>query len=425
MPHSKSNPDVTSLIQEDRVLALEQAMIRIPSSSFEEHKLADYLAERMSDVGLSVEMMTVPHPWDADKGSTRQPVGRLKGTGGGRVLMLNGHMDPGVEMSGWTVDPYAGIYEDGWVWGIGAHDDKGGLAAALSAVEAIVRSGIRLAGDVLVCPVAGHKLLGAGTRALIDDGVRADCCINMEHSANTIATTCVGIVFIRVRTQSPELFFRHNKEARAAYFNPIEQQLEIIRRLGGSFSALVPGGWLSFEPHDDLPGFPQISIDTVHREHYLYRRVSDAPIRECDMTFQIRTVPGQTEDTVRRDVERLLEKIKTDFPAFDARIFIPADGPEAAGMDPMHVEKDHPLVTGLAEGHRLASGNTPQLGGGLRLGNVGDGNLLDAAGIPSLQYGPGDIRIYDEWPAPDERVLLSDIVTAAKAIAFATCRVCA
>ena len=424
MSKDQINSDVIGLIREDRVLALEQAMIRIPSSSFEEQKLADYLAEYMSDRRLSVEMMTVPHPWDAGK-STRQPVGRLKGTGGGKCLMLNGHMDPGVEMSGWTVDPYAGLYEEGWVWGMGAHDDKGGLAAALSAVDAISRSGIRLAGDILVCPVAGHKALGAGTRTLIGHGVGADCCINMEHSANTIATACVGIVFVRIRTQSPELFFRHNEEARANYFNPIEQQLEIIRRLGSSFDELVPGGWLSFEPHDDLPGFPQVSIDTIHREHYLYRRVSEAPIRECDMTFQIRTVPGQAEDSVRADVERLLAGIKTDFPALDARVTIPADGPEAAGMDPMYIEKDNPLVTALAEGHRLASGSPSTLGGGLRLGNVGDGNLLAAAGVPSLQYGPGDIRIYDEWPAPDERVLLADIVTAAKAIAFAACRVCA
>ena len=64
------------------------------------------------------------------------------------------------------------------------------------------------------------------------------------------------------------------------------------------------------------------------------------------MTFQIRTVPGQTEEGVRGDVERLLAGIKTDFPAFDARVMIPADGPEAAGMDPMYIEKDDPLVTG-------------------------------------------------------------------------------
>ena len=52
-------------------------------------------------------------------------------------------------------------------------------------------------------------------------------------------------------------------------------------------------------------------------------------------------------------------------------------------------------------------------------------NLTAAAGIPSLQYGPGDIRIYKEWPTPDERVLLSDLVVASKAVAHAACMICA
>ena len=91
----------------------------------------------------------------------------------------------------------------------------------------------------------------------------------------------------------------------------------------------------------------------------------------------------------------------------------------------MEVAKDHPMVVSLAEGHRIASGTAPHVGGIGRLGNVGDGNIMAAAGVPSLQYGPGDIRIYDEWPTPDERVQLKDLVIAAKAIAHATHALCA
>ena len=102
-------------ISDRQVLALEQAAIRIPSSTFEEGALADYLANYMADVGLDVEMMEVAHPTTPGR-TTRQPIGRLRGTGGGPSLMLNGHMDPGVEMSGWSVDPYGARFEDGWVW---------------------------------------------------------------------------------------------------------------------------------------------------------------------------------------------------------------------------------------------------------------------------------------------------------------------
>jgi acetylornithine deacetylase len=210
--------------------------------------------------------------------------------------MLNGHMDPGVEMSGWTVDPYGKKFEDGWIWGMGAHDDKGGVVAAICGVEAIVRAGVRLRGDVLVCPVVAHKLGGAGTRALLKHGVRADMAINMEHSALTIATVCVGIVMARIRTRSPELFFRCSPEARAAYMNPIEQQCRIIEHIGPSFDPLPPGGWLTFTPHPDLPGFPTHTFDTIHKEHYYQPNYTGMSSRESELIFQLRTVPGQTVD---------------------------------------------------------------------------------------------------------------------------------
>lgn len=411
-------------ISDAQVLALEQAAIRIPSTTFEEGALADHLAHYMSDLGLEVEMMEVTH-WAKPGKTTRQPIARLRGTGGAPSLMLNGHMDPGVEMSGWSVDPYGAKFEDGWVWGMGAHDDKGGVVAAICAVEAIVRSGVRLRGDVVVTPVVAHKLGGAGTRALMKKGLRTDLAINMEHSANTIANVCVGIVMVRIKTKSPELFFRYSKEARAQYMNPIEQQVEIIRRIGPSLDPITPGGWLRFTPHSELPGFPTHTFDTMHKEHYYQKSYTGMSSRECEMIFQIRTVPGQTVDSVRADLHRLLESVKKDHAALDYEVAVPAPGTEEGWcQDPMAIARDHPLVTALAEGHRLASGADAIVGGWGRLGNVGDGNIISAAGIPSLQYGAGDIRTYKEWPTPDERVRLSDLVTAARAIAYATYRLC-
>jgi acetylornithine deacetylase/succinyl-diaminopimelate desuccinylase-like protein len=411
-------------VTDARVLELEQACIRIPSSSFQEGALADYLANVMSDMGMEVEMMDVVHPHMPDKRS-RQPVARLRGVGGGPTLMLNGHLDPGVEMSGWSVDPYGGKFEDGWIWGMGAHDDKGGLVAAICAVEAIIKSDARLKGDVLITPVVAHKYGGAGTRALLAKGVRADMCINMEHSANSIANVCVGIIMARIRTRTPELFFRFSKEARERYMNVLEQQAEIMRRMGPSLSPAKPGDWLTFIPHPELPGFPMHTFDTMHKEHYYHPNYTGLSTRESEMTLQIRTVPGQTLASVKADLIRLLEGIKGDYPAFDYALTIPATQPEDFWcQDPMELKRGHPLVESLAEGQKTASGKEAQIGGYGRLGNVGDGNILAAAGIPSVQYGPGDIRIYREWPTPDERVLLKDLVTASRAIAYAAYRLC-
>lgn len=415
---------VLGQVSDEQVLAIEQAALRIPSSAFEEHRLADYLAGYMSGFGMDVEMMEVAHPTKPGKRS-RQPIARLRGTGGGASLMLNGHMDPGVEMPGWTVDPYGGKFEDGWVWGMGAHDDKGGLAAAIAGVEAIVRSGVRLKGDVLICPVVAHKLGGAGTRALLRAGIRTDYCINMEHSNNTIANVCVGVVMVRIRTRTPDLFFRYSREAKAKYFNAIEQQCEIVRRIGPSLEPIAPGGWMTFTPHPELPGFPTHTFDTIHKEHYYHPNHTGMTSRECEMTLQFRTVPGQTVESLRTDLTRLLEGIKRDHPAFDCEMSVPATGTEDSwNQSPMECPKGNPLVTALAEGQRVASGAAPVVGAHGRLGNVGDGNLTAALGIPTVQYGPGDIRIYNEWPTPDERVRLSDLVTAARAVTYATCRLC-
>src|SRR2546423_5007974 len=104
---------------------------------------------------------------------------------------------------------------------MGAHDDKGGCVAAICALEAIVRSGTRLKGDVLMTPVVAHKLGGAGTHALLRHGVTADLCINMEHSNNTVANVCVGVVMVRLRRPAPRLVFRLQPATRPAYLNPI------------------------------------------------------------------------------------------------------------------------------------------------------------------------------------------------------------
>ena len=252
-------------------------------------------------------------------------------------------MDPGVEMSGWTVDPYSAKFEDGWIWGMGAHDDKGGCVAAVCALEAIVRSGTQLKGDVLMTPVIAHKLGGAGTRALLRHGVKADLCINMEHSNNTIANVCVGVVMVRLVCSAPELFFRYSPEARAAYINPIEQQMEIVRRIGPSLTPIAPAGWMTFTPHPELPGFPTHTFDIIHKEHYYFKSATGRSTRECELTLQFRTVPGPDGRDCRGDLKRLLARIKQDHPAFNCVLEIPARGTEQTWNQlAMVCPSDHP-----------------------------------------------------------------------------------
>jgi hypothetical protein len=148
---------------------------------------------------------------------------------------------------------------------LGAQDDKG--AAAFCGLKAIIDARKELKGDVLFCPVASHKLGGWGTRTLLKSGVRADYCINLEHSANTIGSVIVGSIRVRLHASTPGLFFRFTEEARRAYFNPVEQQALFMQKFGRSLTALEPGGWLTFTPHPQLPDFPMIRYDVISKEH--------------------------------------------------------------------------------------------------------------------------------------------------------------
>lgn len=416
MPQMKENLNqLFAAIRDDALVKLTRDMIRIPSPNFAEGAVADFLAERMKGIGMDVQMMSVEHPTEKGK-ATRQAIGRLRGSGGGPTLMFNGHADVNVIMPGWTVDPHEGKFEDGMIWGLGAQDDKGGLAAALVGIEAIVSSGIKLKGDLLFCPVATHKLGGTGTRTLLKKGVRADYCINIEHSANTVGSVIVGSVRVKLRTTTPGLFFRFTDEARADYLNSIEQQALCLEAFGPSLVAVREGGWLRFKRHPELKDFPMIRHDAIHKDHYG---------RWCDLVFQVRTVPGMTLGSVREDVDKVLRAIKARHPNFDCEATIPANGPDDPFfMEPTDLPDSHPLVRALAEGYRAASGKAALIGSVERIGNFGDGNVLHAAGIPSVQFGPGNIKRYPEWPCPDERVHVDELRITARTSAYAALALC-
>src|SRR5690606_19094477 len=136
---------------------------------------------------------------------------------------------------------------------------------------------------------------------LLKKGVRADYCINIEHAANTVGSVIVGSIRVKIRTTTPGLFFRFTPEARGTYLNAIEQQAICIGAIGTSLMPMPEGEWLSFKRHPQLKNFPMIRYDAIHKDHYG---------RWCDLVFQIRTVPGMTLESVRRDVDALIQTLK-------------------------------------------------------------------------------------------------------------------
>ena len=409
---------VLNSIDREKLVQLEQAMVRIPSPTYEEGPLADYLATYMQKMGLEVEIIEVEDHTGGPRRS-RQPLGWLRGQSNSPLLMFNGHMDHNPVVGEWDRDPFSGDIEDGWIFGRGSQDEKGGIAAMISAADAIRRSGLHLQGSIVLAPVMGHKYGGLGTRILTSRGIKPDLVINTENSGNGIAHACVGVLRLIIQIFSKPLHFHSPADLKEQHGQPIEQMAAIIQALGPGLTPIPEDGWLTFEPHPDLPGYPQLRMEVA--------RGQNSKNDPCQLEFQIRTVPGQTADTVRSDLERLLEGLKEADPRLRYQVEVPP-GVEREhygwDMPAFSLSRSHPLVQVMAKWHEHVTGKPPEVSAKPRIGAVGDGNLYGATGIPTILYGPGDIDIFEQWPTPNERVLIEDIVVAAKTMALTAVEMC-
>jgi len=145
-----------------------------------ETQVNHFLKPVMESFGLETDL------WEVEKGRANL-VGIWRGQGGGRSLILNGHVDvvPPGPPEKWTVaGPWSGEIIDGKIYGRGSTDMKGGIAAAIIAVKALVKAGYRPKGDVLIQCVVGeeHHETSAGVGAVLERGYRADAAIVCEPS---------------------------------------------------------------------------------------------------------------------------------------------------------------------------------------------------------------------------------------------------
>src|SRR5919108_4646730 len=138
-----------------------------------ERRLATFMAEQMRALGLDAGLQPV-------EGARVNAIGRWRGTGGGKDLLFNGHLDTNPVTEGWTVDPWGGVSDDKFIYGIGVSNMKAGDAAFFCAVKTLIQAGVRLKGDVILTYVVGELQGGVGTIAAIDQGLRADYFINSE-----------------------------------------------------------------------------------------------------------------------------------------------------------------------------------------------------------------------------------------------------
>lgn len=413
-------------IRRDQVIDLQRDLVRVPSYTTEEEPLARVIFGHMQRIGLKARLDRVL------LGENKQSfnvVGEIPGRSTTQSLLFVGHMDhaPALgrdfdDLSLWSRPPFEGIVEGDWFYGKGAQDEKGGLCAMLTAAKALLEEGFQPSSSIYFVAVQGHKRVSSGARQLLASGLRPAYAINAENSGNTIVPSWVGRadgrVHVRARAGGRELHF-HFKEIDPSLrgrLSVFEHTARLLKALGPEMSPPQRTGWFTYNPVDQLPGYPQYRIEKIETKSQMHVVVS----------FQIRNVSGQTAETLQQDLLNVLDRLRAEDPTTDMELEFPT-APMRPGVDIPH---DHPLVHALASAHETVRGSAPEISGRGRLGAAADGSLFAAAGIVTVLYGPGGGDSDNEYQQaahegrvpPDERVSISSIMDAAKVFALTAVR---
>jgi acetylornithine deacetylase len=385
----------------------------------EEGDLQAFVGERLAGMGAEVDQWEpdpaefadhpMMPPWHHWRGRPLT-VGTIRGAGGGRSLVVNGHIDvvDAGDGSRWTSPPFAAEVRDGRVYGRGAVDMKGGIASALVALEALAASGVRLAGDVIVETVPDEETCAMGTIAAIARGYRADAGLVPEPTRLNlwIATRGLlhGTLTVDGRSAHAEMNQPHWREGGGV--NGIQKAMAVAAGLDG-----LTAEW---EGRDDkrhpLLGTPSVNPTMIRGGSF----VSNVPER-CEITVNTTYLPANADERGYGSVPR--GEIEAAVAAVAAADDWLAENPPSWSWYTDYPPSEIDLASAIVEvareaGRDLGLDVTPE-----GIDTTYDGALLTLfAETPSPAFGPGDLT---RAHAPDEWVGIDELVLGAKAYARA------
>jgi acetylornithine deacetylase len=393
-------------IDETACLAALSDMVRQPSHSETEgeRQLAERMARIMGDMGLEAHLQSV-------EGDRVNAIGIWRGTGGGKSLLFNGHLDTNPVSEGWTVDPYGGLVDDDFIYGIGVSNMKAGDAAALSAVRTLIENGRRLKGDVVLTFVVGELQGGVGTLAAVKAGTRADFFINCEPT-DLQALTMHASAFI----------FTIELTGVTRHLSKREEAVDAIR----AACDLVPE--LSAMTFSDAPSEEHRAINRVHvgtirgalgREFAEWRPPQVADF--VRLTGSGRHGPGQTQAQALADFRAVLDRLEARHPGLRAQVRIESREGKAT-MPAFEVPKDARIVRAINAAYETILGVPQPTGAITPPGFYGTdaGHLYAEGGMEGIVCGPGGR--YNTMP--DERVDRADYLDMVRIYLVTMCEIC-
>jgi len=371
-----------------------QSLVRInsvnPSLSPDgvgEAEIGRYTADMFAGLGLAVQTHE-PQPGRVSV------TGRLRGTGGGRSLMLNAHYDTVAvdEMR----EPFAATIVGGRCYGRGAYDMKGSLAACAGAVKALRDSGAALRGDVIIAAVADEEHASLGTSDLIGR-YRIDGAIVTEPTSMQVCLAHKGFIWIAVTVKG-----------RAAHGSQFAQGVDANVRLG---ALLVRLGRLASEltrrPAHPLVGPPSLHASMIHGGTGMSTYAASATVH-----IERRTIPGETLEQVTTEIRALIAACEREDPSFVAALEV------ELVREPFEVAPERAIVRTLMDAASVVLGEAPRV--------VGenpwmDSALLSSAGIETVVMGPHGAGAH----AKEEWVDVASVVRFAEVLAETAARYCA
>jgi acetylornithine deacetylase len=403
-------------VDRERLIEDLQALVRIPSITGSEERVAAWSADALAELGMSVEVVR-PDPvairadvaWPGEEmPRTSLPVviGRAGATdarGDGPRVILSGHLDvvPPGDPATWTADPWGAEVRDGRLYGRGACDMKGGVAAILGAVRALQSSGAldRLHGELMVVLVPSEEDGGQGTLAAIRAGATGDLAIITEPSNLDVVVAHAGAITFRLTVPGRAAHASQRREGVSA----LDKLFVLTRALEADEARRND---TETDPLMTALGLPYPTIIGIVHGGEWASTVLDRVT--ADGRYGVRL--GQS--AADAEVE-LRAAIAEACAADDFLREHPATVEITGGrFGSARVPSDHPLPTGLADAAEAIGGRRPAL-----LGEPYGADMqmfVNVGGTPCVIFGPGDVRVAH---SADEFVPLDEVETCARVLA--------
>jgi acetylornithine deacetylase len=375
-------------MQREDAVALTRALVKIdsrnPTLSADgpgERNIAHALATVLEEWGFSVEL--------SDSVPGRPNLVARIGPRDAPSMMFAGHLDT-VGVEGMTHDPWSGEIAGGKLYGRGSCDMKSGVAAmSVGALAAARKAGRNARRQVVIAAVTDEEYESLGMRALLDGGLRSECAILTEPTRLAICPAHRGFVWSEIEFIG-----------RAAHGSRYDVGIDAIRHAGLVLAELdeLDAGALHTKSHQ-LLGRPSLHASTIVGGIGM----STYPDR-CILRVERRTIPGEAADDSLAELRSACERVRARRPELDATVRL------IAAQEPSDVEADAPVVRIV--GNALAA---EQLAAPIEgLSAWTDAALLNAAGIPAICFGPGDIMLAH---AAEEFVPVDEIEKATAVLA--------